>query len=77
MVLSQPAAPPTALWVVPVSDLAGVARHVLDVARSGIPGWRLVVLTPPGDLPAQLLKAGAAVLERPFGPDHGLRASTA
>ena len=77
MVLSQPTAPPTALWVVPVSDLAGVARHVLDVARSGIPGWRLVVLTPPGDLPAQLRKAGAAVLERPFGPDHGLRASTA
>ena len=77
MVLSQPAAPPTALWVVPVSDLAGVARHVLDVARAGIPGWRLVVLAPPGDLPARLRDAGAAVLERPFGPDHGLRASTA
>jgi len=68
---------PTALWVVPVSDLAGVARHVLDVARTGIPGWRLVFLTPPGDLPARLREAGAAVLERPFGPDHGLRASSA
>ncbi|MCW2738236.1 glycosyltransferase [Nocardioides sp.] len=66
---------PTALWVVPVSDLAGVARHVLDVARAGIPGWRLVVLTPPGDLPARLRELGADVVEGPFGPDHGLRAS--
>jgi glycogen(starch) synthase len=66
---------PTALWVVPVSDLAGVARHVLDVARTGIPGWRLVFLAPPGDLPRELKAVGAAVLEQPFGPDHGLRAS--
>jgi glycogen(starch) synthase len=66
---------PTALWVVPVSDLAGVARHVLDVARNGIPGWRLVFLTPPGDLPRELTSVGAAVLEQPFGPDHGLKAS--
>lgn len=68
---------PTALWVVPVSDLAGVARHVLDVARAGIPGWRLVFLTPPGDLPRELKAVGAAVLEQPFGPEHGLRASMA
>lgn len=73
MVLSRP----TALWVVPVSDLAGVARHVLDVARTGIPGWRLVVLAPPGDLPARLRAIGATVVEAPFGPDHGLRASVA
>jgi glycosyltransferase involved in cell wall biosynthesis len=66
---------PTALWVVPVSDLAGVARHVLDVARAGIPGWRLVFLTPPGDLPAQLRTVGAEVVEGGFGPDHGLRSS--
>ena len=66
---------PTALWVVPVSDLAGVARHVLDVARSGIPGWRLVFLTPPGLLPQRLREFGAEVHERPFGPDHGLRSS--
>lgn len=72
MVLS---APPTALWVIPVSDLAGVARHALDVARAGVPGWRLVFLTPPGDLPRELRAVGAAVLEAPFGPDHGLRAS--
>ena len=71
MVLS----PPTALWVVPVSDLAGVARHVLDVARAGIPGWRLVVLAPPGDLPVRLRELGAEVVVGRFGPDHGLRAS--
>ena len=51
-----------------------MARHVLDVARAGIPGWRVVFLTPPGDLPRQLEAAGAAVIERPFGPEHGLRA---
>lgn len=66
---------PTALWVVPVSDLAGVARHVLDVARAGIPGWRLVFLTPPGDLPRRLREQGAAVVEAPFGPDHGMTRS--
>lgn len=66
---------PTALWVVPVSDLAGVARHVLDVARVGVPGWRTVFLTPPGDLPARLRELGAQVVEGPFGPDHGLRSS--
>ncbi|MEO5664391.1 MAG: glycosyltransferase family 4 protein [Nocardioides sp.] len=68
-------APPTALWAIPVSDLAGVARHAVDVARAGIPGWRLVFLTPPGDLPRELRALGAAVLEAPFGPEHGLRAS--
>ncbi|WP_210649300.1 glycosyltransferase [Nocardioides sp. SYSU D00065] len=76
MVLT-PATPPLALWVVPVSDLAGVARHVLDVARSGIPGWRLLFLAPPGALPERLRELGAEVVEEPFGPDHGLRASVA
>ncbi len=71
MVLTRP----TALWVVPVSDLAGVARHVLDVAAAGIPGWRLVFLTPPGDLPTRLRELDVSVAEGPFGPDHGLRAS--
>ena len=66
---------PIALWVVPVSDLGGVARHVLDVARTGIPGWRLAFLTPPGALPQQVHELGAEVHERPFGPDHGLRSS--
>lgn len=65
----------TALWVVPVSDLAGVARHVLDVAGAGLPGWRLTVLAPPGPLPDRLRELGTEVHEGPFGPDHGLRAS--
>ena len=69
--------PPTALWAIPVSDLAGVARHVLDVARAGIPGWRLVVLAPPGALPERLRDLGAEVVAAPFGPGHGLRASVA
>ena len=77
MVLTPSAGPPTALWAIPVSDLAGVARHALDVARTGVPGWRLVFLVPPGDLPRELRAAGAAVLEEPFGPDHGLRPSVA
>lgn len=73
MVLTAPAA----LWVVPVSELAGVARHVLDVARNGLPGWRLSFLAPPGALPQRLRELGASVTEAPFGPDHGLRASVA
>ena len=67
--------PPLALWVMPVSDLAGVARHALDVARTGIPGWQLAFLTPSGDLPRELRAVGATVIEEPFGPDHGLAAS--
>ena len=51
------------LWAIPVSDLAGVARHVLDVARTGIPGWRVVFLTPPGELPRELRAVGAEVVE--------------
>lgn len=73
----RPSPAPTALWVVPVSDLAGVARHVLDVARAGIPGWHLVVLAPPGALPERLRDLGTAVVEAPFGPAHGLRTSVA
>jgi glycogen(starch) synthase len=77
MVLSGPTGRRTALWVVPVSDLAGVARHVLDVVRAGLPGWRLVVLCPPGPLADAVTAAGGAVLTAPFGPDAGLRASVA
>lgn len=77
MVLSVPGARRTALWVVPVSDLAGVARHVLDVVRAGLPGWRLVVLCPPGPLADRIHEAGGAVLTAHFGPAAGLRASVA
>ncbi|MDO4919669.1 glycosyltransferase family 4 protein [Kocuria sp.] len=61
-------ADPLALWVVPVSEPGGVARHVLDTASAGIPGFRLAVLCPPGWLAGQLRSTGAAVLTGPFGP---------
>jgi glycogen(starch) synthase len=73
----MPPARRTALWVVPVSDLGGVARHVLDVVRVGIPGWRVVVLCPPGPLVTKLTEAGGAVLACEFGPAAGFRASAA
>ena len=50
MVLSTDAVLPTALWVVPVPEVAGVGRHVLDVVEVGVPGYRLIVLCPPGPL---------------------------
>lgn len=66
---------PTTLWAVPVGELGGVARHVLDVAAVGIPGWRLIVLCPEGELARRLRAAGAAVVTGPFGPAAGLAQS--
>ncbi|GAB3247343.1 glycosyltransferase [Alteromonas gracilis] len=66
---------PTALWVLPVADLGGVARHALDVARVGLPGWRTVVTLPPGPLVPLLRAAGAKVRPAPIGPAHGVRRS--
>lgn len=54
------------LWVTPVSNLAGVARHVLDVARAGIPGWRLEVAAPEGPLLEQLRGMGVTVHPLPL-----------
>ncbi len=65
----------TALWVSPVSDLGGVARHLLDVAGVGIPGWRIVFLAPPGPLAAALSERGAAVVAADLGPHTDLRTS--
>lgn len=74
MVVPEPA--PIALWVVPVPEIGGVARHVLDVARAGgIPGYRFMVLCPDGQLAEALRTLGAAVLTGPFGPDAGFAAS--
>ncbi|MFV0463462.1 MAG: glycosyltransferase family 4 protein [Nostocoides sp.] len=64
---------PIALWVTPVGDVGGVARHVLDVARAGIPGWRLVVLCPEGPIVQELRQVGVAVLPAKIGPEHGIR----
>lgn len=65
----------TALWVLPVSDLGGVARHTLDVSRVGIPGYRLVVLLPEGPLAEALRAQGVATLTDGFGQDVGLATS--
>ncbi|MDN5821316.1 MAG: glycosyltransferase family 1 protein, partial [Brachybacterium sp.] len=45
---AERALPRLVLWCVPVADLGGVARHVLDALRHGITGWRIVVLCPEG-----------------------------
>lgn len=68
---------PIALWVIPVSDLAGVARHTLDAVRVGIPGWRTVVLCPQGPLADTLRDRDQAVITGDFGPASGMRTSLA
>jgi glycosyltransferase involved in cell wall biosynthesis len=60
-----------------VGDVAGVGRHVVDVVEVGVPGFRLVVLLPPGPLADRLRAAGAAVVTAPVGPEHGIRESVA
>lgn len=66
---------PIALWVIPVPDLGGVARQALDVAETGIPGWKVVFLCPPGPLAEALRHRGAAVVTAAVGPQAGLLAS--
>lgn len=70
----SPLAPPTTLWVVPVADFGGVARHVLDVASHGIPGWRLIVACPEGPLADHLRTLGAAVVTARVSPADGIPA---
>ena len=67
----------TVLWVVPVPDFGGVARHVLDVAQTGIPGYRLVVCAPEGKLTERLRELNIPVHAVPFGPSCGFRTSFA
>jgi len=67
----------TTLWVVPVPGFGGVARHVLDVARTGIPGYRLVVCAPEGKLTERLRELNIPVHAVPFGPSRGFRTSFA
>jgi len=66
---------PIALWVVPVSELGGVARHVLDALGTGIPGWRGVLLCPPGRLSEAAKETGIAVVTGPVSPADGIRAA--
>ncbi len=65
----------TVLWAVPVSDLAGVARHTLDVLGRGVPGWEVVLLAPDGPLVDRAVDLGGAVEAAAFGPRFGLAAS--
>jgi glycosyltransferase involved in cell wall biosynthesis len=69
--------PRRSLWAIPVNDLGGVARHVLDVIREGVPGWHVVVLAPPGPLADRCRDAGAAVVTDTFGPSFGAPRSVA
>lgn len=71
MVLSR--APGLACWLVPVAELAGVARHVLDVTAAGIPGWRIVVLCPEGPLAETLRAREVPVVTGAFSPTDGAR----
>lgn len=66
----------TALWCVPVADLGGVARHVLDAVRHGIPGWRIIVLCPEGPLAERLRELAAPVLVGPVSPADGAARAT-
>ncbi|MDO5633362.1 MAG: glycosyltransferase [Micrococcus sp.] len=68
-------AAPLSLWVVPVPEIGGVARHVLDVLAVGLPGVRLALLCPEGPLAQEARTLGAAVFTGDFGPAAGLRAS--
>ena len=68
---------PLALWVVPVPDFGGVARHVVDMAAAGLPGFKLVVLAPTGKLTERLESMGVEVIHADFGPDYGFKTSYA
>lgn len=60
-----------ALWVVGVGEVAGVGRHVLDVARAGIPGWSLAFVVPEGPLRDALAQMGQPVMDVAFGRSVG------
>ncbi|GAA2557709.1 hypothetical protein GCM10009861_17150 [Neomicrococcus aestuarii] len=62
---------PIALWVIPVADLGGVARHVLDVFNVGMKDYRLVLFCPEGLLAERVRAMGGAVIAADFGPDFG------
>lgn len=73
MVLSP--TPRTACWLVPVAELGGVARHVLDATEVGIPGWRVVVVCPEGPLAEALREQHTPVVTAAVSPTDGTRRS--
>ncbi|MGA4507741.1 glycosyltransferase family 4 protein [Propionibacteriaceae bacterium G1746] len=68
---------PHALWIVPVSNLAGVARHVIDVAHAGLPGWTLTVAAPEGPLLDELRALGATPIPLAIEPGVPVRRAVA
>jgi len=66
-----------ALWVVSVSNLAGVARHVLDVANAGIEDWELSFILPEGPLADELRRLDWPTTTHEFGRDVGVARSLA
>lgn len=66
---------PTVLLCMPVPDFAGVARHLVDIARNGIPGYNLVFFCPEGELSEHLVNMGVDVRTGEFGPDFGFKKS--
>lgn len=66
---------PTVLLCMPVPDFAGVARHLVDIARNGIPGYNLVFFCPEGELSEHLENMGVDVRTGEFGPDFGFKKS--
>lgn len=66
---------PLVLFVSPVSDVGGVARHFTDIQKYGIPGFRLHFALPAGPLADVLEKSGAEVTRLSFGPKAGVFAS--
>ena len=73
--MGDPDSDPIALWVVPVGDLGGVARHIVDATTVGVPGWRIMVLAPDGPLVEVCTSAGIPIITAEIGPGHGLRRS--
>lgn len=60
-----------ALWCSPVAEIGGVARHVLDAVRVGVPGWRIVLVCPEGPLADQAHALGTPVITAPVSPADG------
>jgi glycosyltransferase involved in cell wall biosynthesis len=59
------------MLVSPVSDVGGVARHFIDIQRSGVEGFRLLFALPAGPLADELERLGAEVRRLRFGSAHG------
>jgi len=62
---------PLVMLVSPVSDVGGVARHFIDIQRSGVEGFRLLFALPAGPLADELERLGADVRRLRFGSAHG------